>query len=82
MALRRSSGSAVINIHVDGGEMVQRTALARIRESVKSNDPITVDGRDITIELSDRNAADAAAAIAQRLRERLSDLDVEVEVAE
>ena len=79
MALNPNLGGATIKVLVDGGELAVRGAAARIREVIKATDPITVQGKTITIELSRRDA-DAARVIADRVRRALDDVDADIEI--
>ena len=80
MAFRRKWGTAVIRIHVDGSEMAVKGVYTRVRAAVKANDPVTVVGKQVIVELNDRAAAEAARVISYRLRERLDDFDVDIVV--
>ena len=80
MALRRPFGSATIRVMVDGSEITVKSVHNKVRDAIKSSDTISVAGKTIVIELNDRNAAEAAPAIARRLKERLEDYDVDIEV--
>ena len=77
---RRKWGTAIIRIHVDGSEHTVKGVYARVRAAVKAKDPVTIVGKQVVVELNDRAAADAAKVISYRLRERLSDFDVDIEV--
>jgi hypothetical protein len=77
---RRRWGTAIIRIRVDGSEHMVKGVYAAVRAAVKAKDPVQIVGKQVIVELSDRAAADAARAISYRLRERLSDFDVDIEV--
>ena len=78
--VRRQWGTAIIRIHVDGSEMAVKGVHARVRAAVKADDPVTIVGKQVIVELNDRAAAEAAKQISYRLRERLEDFDVDIVV--
>jgi len=75
---KRKWGTAVIRIEVDGSEMAVKGVYTRVRAAVKEDDPVTIQGKNVIVELNDRAAAEAAKAISYRLRERLDDFDVDI----
>ena len=72
-------GKTVIKIHVDGGDVVVNAAFKKVRAAVKSTDDVRIERRHILITLEGRDG-DAASRISYRLRERLEDFDIEMEI--
>lgn len=77
---RRKWGTAIIRIHVDGSEMAVKGVYTRVRAAVKADDPVSIVGKQVIVELNDRAAAEAAKQISYRLRDRLDDFDVDIEI--
>jgi hypothetical protein len=76
----RPYGSALIRIRVEGSEMMVKAVHKRVRAAVKSKDPVNIVGKQVVVELNDRASAEAARAISYRLREKLDDFEVDIEI--
>ena len=72
--------TTIIRITVDGGDVTIQAAMAKVRAAIKKTDTVRIENRRIIVEISDRFAEDAAPGIARRLRERLDDYHVDVEI--